>query len=288
MKIIRIFIPFFLALLISVLILPLRSISTLISTFVGFFAFYILTLGLEYIYRGKLSRIKLFLSILVGGSIVQIITRSVYYYVDTIGSLPDFIITLLGIVLAYISLYLSRSGKIAIFFVGVGIGIFMYIKGYDLWFNQLDFDTPNGRITKPLNDIDNFKFQNQYGDTLSLADFNSRYVIIDVWHTHCNVCYEKMPKVQTLYEMCKSITEAEVISLHGRWDKEGETVASGTEIVRSKNYSLPCYSINIENALLKYLGIRVYPTVLIVNVKDEKLIFRGNIELAERYLKELI
>lgn len=277
-------VSFLSALLISLLILPIRSVSTQSSTFIGFILFYILTLGLIYFYRKKLSRKQVFLSILIGGSIVQIIVRIIYFE-DTIGSLPDFIITILGIVIAYFSYTFSNYGKVILFLCGIGLFTFMCIKGYDLWFHKLNFGTFTGKVEEPVHY--DFEFQTNEGDTISLSRFKGKYVLIEYWNTYCGYCYGDMPKVQELFDKYKDSDNVFICSMHSRLEsREGEDCSVGTTILRDRNYTYPCFSINMEDPVLEKMGVHAYPTVLIFDPAG-KLIFVGNIDNARKRIYKL-
>ena len=67
-------------------------------------------------------------------------------------------------------------------------------------------------------------------------------------------------------------------------DKDGETCETGQDILNKRNCSFPILAIDKDNPILKEIGVTCFPTVIIFD-PDGKLIFRGNIEYAEKYLK---
>ncbi|MDH6353979.1 3-hydroxymyristoyl/3-hydroxydecanoyl-(acyl carrier protein) dehydratase [Dysgonomonas sp. PH5-45] len=86
----------------------------------------------------------------------------------------------------------------------------------------------------------------------------------------------------------KDNPQVQVFALHSRIEKEKETYATGAEILKKENLYLPSLSINIEDTILrKELKVKKYPMVLIFD-KESRLIFRGGIEMASKYLEKLV
>ena len=56
--------------------------------------------------------------------------------------------------------------------------------------------------------------------------------------------------------------------------------------MENRSFSFPCLAIDIDNPVLKELGVNSYPKVLIFD-KQSNLIFRGSIENASNYIKKL-
>ncbi len=65
-----------------------------------------------------------------------------------------------------------------------------------------------------------------------------------------------------------------------------ESCRTGADILREEGYSFPCLSADINDPMLKEIGINVFPTVLIID-PDGDMVFRGDIEHAGKYLRKL-
>ena len=227
---------------------------------------------------------------LIGCSLLQVLLR-IIWPLRTLGTLPDFLFHLLGIVLGYMFYFSNRNFRIIILAFSFSSCSFLYFKGYSMWFNKLSFNTFTG-IIKEDNQEYNLMFQTNTGDTLSLSNFKSKYLLLDCWYTYCGGCYKKMPEMQQLYDDYKQNPEISMYAMHS-FMKETirndppENYTTGSEIVEKKGFSFPCLSIDIDNPVLKELGVNVYPTVLIFD-KQSNLIFRGNIKNAKNRIKKLL
>jgi len=167
--------------------------------------------------------------------------------------------------------------------------LFLYFKGYEMWINKLSFGSFTGKIENTQNY--NLSIQTNSGDTLLLSDFRDKYLLLDCWYTYCGVCYQKMPKMQQLFDKFKQNPEVSICAMHcfmrkSNRNRSSEDYTTGSEILGKEGFNYPCFSIEIDNPVLKELGVNVYPTVLIFD-KQSNLIFRGTIENASSYIKRL-
>jgi len=238
-------------------------------------------------YALKIKPHWILLAFLTGCSILQLPVR-ILDPISTLGSLPDFLFHLLGILMGYFYYFSSRNFKTGIILTSIICCSLLFLKGYDMWMHQLNYSTFTGKI-KTAQTFE-FQFQNEDGDTLSVSDFKGKYLIIDCWYTYCGVCYKKFPQVQKLFDKFKDDDEIALFSLHCRLKKaqrnEEETVKTGIDILKTRGFSFPCFSIDMDNPVLKELGVDSYPTVLIFN-KESQLIFRGSIEYASKHISKI-
>jgi len=86
----------------------------------------------------KESKNLMFLSILLGSIILQIGIR-VIDFKGTLISLPDFILSNLGFVAAYIFLSVKSKLKFILPVTGFLLVLFFLIKGYDMWLHYYNF-----------------------------------------------------------------------------------------------------------------------------------------------------
>lgn len=275
--------------IISMLIAPLRSGFITIgpvtgfelSSIVGFVVIFFCTLWFLEKNRGKQSVSLILLSIFVGISVITLPIH-VFNFNDTLGSLLEYLIHLLAILLAFVCYESGRYLKIAISISSLVLGLWLSVWGYNLWTNNLNFKTYTGKIEKARTNT--FKFESAKGDTVSIDDFRGKVLIIDCWYTYCGYCFKAFPKVQAIYDKYKKDSSVQLIGLHSRIEndknKPAEKPSKGQELLFENGYTFPCYSIQMGDSTLKDLGIIAYPTVLIFN-KDGKLIYRGNIDNVE-------
>jgi len=290
------FTVFILSLIVCIIITPLRSGSESItigvltgfylSSVVGAIVYYTLTTCALHRYNTKLSPIIIITAIFLGQSIL----RLPFHIIDfdrTSNSFLEYLIQVFSIALGYI-VYLCKSIKIKVIvsILGIIFGLWLSYPGYKMWLNKLSYGTFTGRLDDS-EEIYNFQFQTTLGDTISLRDFRDKYLLIDHWYTYCGVCYSEFPKVQEVYDKYKDNLNVSIISIHSRLEDKNENYSTGKNILEDNGYSFPCYSIDIEAPILEDLGVKAYPTVLIFD-PESKLVFRGSIDFAEKYLKKAL
>jgi thiol-disulfide isomerase/thioredoxin len=272
-----------LALLIEALTIPLRAGPFMLCAVVTFTLFFIFMQLVLKKYSGKQKAEYLLISTLIGCSLIQLPFR-IMDFDSTLISLPDFLFHLLGIILGYLFYKSSRLWRAFILIFSLASCIFIYFKGGELWRNKLNFGTFTGKI-EPVPVID-FKFQTEAGDTLSLSCFKGRYLLLDCWFTRCGYCYEAMPEVQKLYDAYKNNDHVAIYAMHSRRSRDSENSGTGAAILKKNNYDFPCLSIDIEDDILRELGVNAYPTVLIFD-EEGRLVFRGGIKGAGDYMDKL-
>ena len=280
------------SLLIFVGTTPLRMYTGIHSSAViGFFLFFILLYFMLKKYEERLKAKYILISALIGCSLIQVPMRIISFQ-DTLISLPDYLFHLLGIVSGYLFYFSRRSFRIIILACSLLSCFFLYFKGFDIWLHRLSFNTFTGIIKEDHTEY-NLMFQTNTGDTLALSDFEGKYLLLDCWYTHCGVCYDRMPGIQQLYDNYKQNPEIEIYAMHS-FRKEGwrksdpsENYTTGSEILKTRDFSFPCLSIDFDSPVLKELGVNGYPTVLIFD-KQSNLIFRGSIENAKKIVKKLL
>jgi thiol-disulfide isomerase/thioredoxin len=276
---------------VSLLIAPLRggyvSIGSLsgfhISSIVGFAIYFILTPYFLIKAKNKLPTALILVAVLAGLNVLTLPIRVIDFQ-GTLGSDLETLIHISAVFLGYVY-YKSRTYfKILTIVISVVWCLCSSINGYNMWIHLLNFKTYTGKIDK-VQHYD-FQFQTNTGDTLSLKSFHGKYVLLDCWFSYCGICYKKMPDVQKLYDKYKDDDTIVVFALHSRMNTKKETSATGTEILKKEGYTYPCLSIDMENPVLKELGVNCYPTVLIFD-KGGNLIFRGSVETASNYVNKL-
>lgn len=232
-------------------------------------------------YSPSIKAYQILITILIATTFYEWPIRIIEFK-STLASIPDFIIRLFGIFLAYSVFKTKNILKYLIAILGF---VFIFVSatvGYPMVLHKLSYGSYTGKLESKEN-LRDIQINNNEGDSLTLNTFRGKYVLIDCWSTTCGICYKEMPETQALYEEYQHSDNIEVIALHFRM--ETETCSKGTEILESQGYTFPCYSFNMES--LKELGVKGFPTYIILN-KDGGLLFKGELKLAKEYLKELL
>lgn len=198
----------------------------------------------------------------------------------TLATLPEAVVHFIGIVLGFFCYSRKISFKIAVV-IAIIPCCALWLGGMKAFHNRLSFGTFNGIISQQS--IPDFKMLNNIGDTLSLYDFKNKYLILDCWNKSCGICFKKFPELQTFYENIRVNPEIRLYALYNSFDSFETT--NPFDLIKNRSYTFPVLSF-IDNSIVTTLGVNYYPTVLIFN-KESKLIFRGDLESAEKVIADL-
>lgn len=227
-------------LLISLLIAPLRSgflsIGSVtgfqLSSIVGFIIIYFVSLWFLIRFKDKLPVGLIILSILVGISLITLPIH-IFDFSSSLVSLLEYFIHLLAILLAFICYKSSKYVRVVITILSIGGALWLSVRGYDMWLNNLNFKTYNGKIDDKKTWY--FQFQTSDGDTVSIESFRGKIVIVDCWYTYCGYCFKAFPKVQAIYDKYKDNPGIQLIGLHCRIEddkhKPAEKPSKGKELL---------------------------------------------------------
>lgn len=286
--IVRIPAIFIASILIFLVCTPLRSFpagenftSTYISAPIGFILYYILTYKLCTRYAYVIRPTIILITIISGFVFLQLPVR-IMDFTGTAVTLPEQFIHLTGIILGFLSYrkYIKRWKAIVI---GTLFYIIVFPIFLPLYMNLLDFGSTTGDIREKTI-VPNFKIINEKGDTLSLYDLKASYIIFDIWHNSCQSCFKAFPKVQELHKRLKFDNDIKIYALNYPLDK-----ISPFLFMKEKGYDIPILELleKEKKTVTKYLNIRVFPTVIIIN-KNHQLIFRGDINRAKKYINHIL
>lgn len=263
-------------------LLSIDALSNLqISSLTSFFIYYIFTFVIIH-KKQNISSFYLLLSILIGASLLQLPIR-IMNFESTLSTLLDYLISLIGIISGYVTFKIKKKRILFIVLLCLG-GTWFSTFGNDLWINKLNYSTSTGKVDD--NTGYTIKFQNAEGDTINIESLNKQFILVECWFSHCRECYKEMPRVQRIYDKYKHNSSINIFALHCRIEKEKENYKTGESILFKKGYDIPVLSININDSLLKEMKVKVFPTTLIFN--NHKLVFRGSVKSAEKYLDEVI
>ena len=233
-------------------------------------------------HAAKLKPSRILLACLIGCCLLPLPIH-LFNFSSTLVSLPDLLFHLFGIVMGYCFYVSNKYVKSGIVIISLLCCTFLYFKGYDLWMHKLAHGTFTGKVVE--NYPATMVFQNDLGENISIEDLGGEYLVLDFWFSGCGSCFRAFPKVQKVYDKWLDNEQVRLYAVFCRMKDYEETPATGTELLREGGYTFPFLSIDMDD-FFKETGIKVYPTVLIFNNKDRTLIFRGNIETAEKYLNE--
>lgn len=110
---------------------------------------------------------------------------------------------------------------------------------------------------QPASDV---PFQNGNGESISLADFEGKVVVVNLWATWCAPCIREMPTLDTLQSEMGG-DALEVIALSQ--DREGEKVAR--PFIEKNEWSNLDLYLSPDLAFARDSNIRGLPTTLIID-----------------------
>lgn len=260
----------------SLYALPLSFLVLTISYFA-------LTIVILNKFRDKLSTCGILLSIILAFIDIPL---HIIDFRETLVSFPELIGRLLAVAMGYVYVRQTRnSNRIIIAALTFSFIIFFSFWGYKYYSNYLNFGSFTGKTEQV---VDNpIVFQNAAGEDVSLNDFTGQYLVLDFWSSSCGVCFKKFPEVQKIYVEHEDNPNIAIYSVFCRMDTRNETVKMGVDMLKERGYTFPSLSMDMDDPVLKEIGVTAFPTVIIFD-PNSKLIFRGSIESAEKYLKKLI
>lgn len=160
------------------------------------------------------------------------------------------------------------------------LNIWFYISLYNYWSHYIGYNNLDGRVSEHLpNDWYLIKEEN---DTISANNFKSKTVLLDFWTVSCINCFQEFPVLNSIYEQYRNRKDFILFAVNIPI-KNFSSVA-GLDKIKQSGYSFPTIIGNelVREAFL----IDKYPTVIII--QKNKIVFRGNIYMAQNYLKELL
>lgn len=289
-----------LSVLISYCMIDLRRGTSALSFLQGFLldilidpsAFFIFTILCLWKLRLNNPRSTVLL-IAIGSSIIEIICilYATILYGERIEDIhPLYLVEVamryLAIFAAYIKFTRRRwSSRIIISLLTAMTIVWMSWSGADFIYDCCAFKSWNGRVTQiikcPLN------IQNVQGETINLEDFKGSYLLLDCWNTNCGVCYREFPILQEIYNKYKDNRSIKIGALHFRREESGETIMTGQERLQEYGYTFPVFSIQRNDPAVTEMKVKLFPTILVF-APDGRLIFRGNIDVVEKFLDNLL
>jgi peroxiredoxin len=84
------------------------------------------------------------------------------------------------------------------------VALFLGPLGPSVWAHKQAFE--NMGITKPRTEksAPDFSLQDIKGNTVNLADFRGKPILLNFWATWCEACKEELPSMQRLYQALSS------------------------------------------------------------------------------------
>lgn len=258
----------------------LRAISFALSTGVGCTIIIICTYFLLKSYSKKISDRYTISAILATFMMIELPGRFSHFE-RYAASFPNACFFLLSILAGYL-LY-KRNGILSwiITIALVVASVFMYVEGYHMWLNKLNYGTFTGKVSHKLS-MD-YSFFDKDNNIVSLSELKGKIVVLDFWSESCGICRRKFPIVQQLYDTYKDNSDVYITGVCVAYS-DGE-LKRGGDVLRKGNYTYPNLMTTKENPVLKDWSIKGYPFVAILD-REGNVIFKGEIEDVASFMEK--
>lgn len=126
-----------------------------------------------------------------------------------------------------------------------------------------------------------FTMTNAEGDTLTLADFRGKPVLLNFWASWCGPCKSEMPAIQAAYEQYGDQVQFVIVNMTGMG---GETEAAASALIAQEGYTFPVY-FDVDNSAAMAFGVTSIPQTYLVDA-DGNIIAGVRGAMTEAVLEE--
>jgi len=228
----------------------------------------------------KLGKLKVFLAVILGILILNVPLR-ITAFDSSIITLPEMVLYLISVLVSYMSYSVqNKASRYIVFFSYLSVVSIASLALYKYWFNYVNFGNFNEKLKKAENVIDIEVFTNE--NETQVLNSNGNILVLDFWNSECAACFEKFPALQKLSDKYSEKVDFYAINIPFRNERNKDIF---------KKISAMGYSFNTviakDSMLYKKLGVKVFPTTLIID-KNDNIIFRGDIESVGGIINKLL
>jgi thiol-disulfide isomerase/thioredoxin len=200
-----------------------------------------------------------------------------HFFKETRMSWPSTLAYFVGIFFGYIIFRSNTYFKIIFSLLLIGMAVFMYFPGYELWMNKINVDTFTGKVDEECPELTFL----QGGDTLTNADFSGKLLVLDLWTTSCGYCFSEMPEFESLYQEQKHNRNLVFHSVNHPLKTDSAGYALNL-YKQTAGTAIPLISVANTTGRLK---VNRFPTYLIIE-NGNRIIFRGSLPLLKHFLRQ--
>lgn len=247
----------------------------------GLTSFFLLTWFSQKVLKFRKHRYFISIAVVAGICIFQVPLRLANPEA-TLVSLPIFVCQLLGVLLGWATFKAQGIVRWSTAGFAVLLGVGMFWKGMDLWLYKLNYGTFTGRVQ--LQPSVPLKLHDTRGEIVDLSAFRGKIVLLDFWFTNCGACFQGFPDVQKLYNRIKE--NPNIIFYAVDRPIPSDTSGQAVQMLLDRNYSFPLL-ISTDISIPDRLGVITYPTIIVMD-KSQKIIYRGDLEGADKIVSKLL
>lgn len=257
--------------------------STTNSLLFGSMSFFVLTLYL--VYKKENSYIPFFTILILNfftvtiGILIKGIDKTNFY-----GIINFLFLALCCLFAIFLMKIFKQTYKFLFLFLIILISI-IYIQCVPKFIeNNLYFGTFTGMQDTALSqkNIVAVSYLNGNFEKKINLNNNKKTIVIDFWNNNCGVCFQKFPYFEELKNKYKNHKDIDFYAVNVY--KSFIEVKEGDILFNKKKYKFKTLYISEQDA--KNFNIKGFPTTVVI--KNNKIIFKGNLEVLNMMKKTII
>ena len=108
-----------------------------------------------------------------------------------------------------------------------------------------------------------FTMADTEGQTLTLAGFRGKPVLLNFWASWCGPCASEMPAIQSAYEQYGDQIQFVAVNMTGMG---GETETSALSLIQQNNYTFPVY-FDVDSSAAVAFGVTSIPQTYLIDAE---------------------
>ncbi|MBC6111183.1 redoxin domain-containing protein [Pedobacter sp. CCM 8938] len=161
--------------------------------------------------------------------------------------------------------------KISWLCIYILFNLFVFLKGYDLWLNKVNYGTFVGKV----NIQKDFTITGFDKNNKPVIVNKGKYVVLDFWFSSCGACFKEFPQFENLYKKYKTRKDIMFYAVNTPMPSDKVGITS-FRMIAERKYSFPVLQMT-DNLEANKLAITVYPTTFLLD-KNGNIIYKGDIE----------
>lgn len=268
--------------LLQVLLSPLRGyVNINAATIAGYIAYALYTGACIHYFSKKISVNTIVICVIAGVCILQLPLRIISFK-STLFTLPDMLLHIGGVLSAYFYYKFNDARRWIFAAVFALMAFFMVTKGYELWSNILDNGSVSGKVneTKQMN----YHGRDKNSNLINGTDFKPKITLLDFWFIGCKPCYIGFPELQRVYDKYKHNNAVKIYALN--LPQATDQANDAFDLLKQQGYSFPNLVLE-SNKKAEEFGVKACPTTILLD-ENRRVIFRGGLSDAEKYMEEIL
>lgn len=106
-----------------------------------------------------------------------------------------------------------------------------------------------------------FTMTNSEGETLTLADFRGKPVLLNFWASWCGPCQSEMPAIQAAFDQYGSQVQFVIVNMTGMG---GETAEAASALIQQEGYTFPVY-FDVNSSAATAFGVTSIPQTYLID-----------------------